>query len=392
MNKHSKQTTSSVGKAAVFPILFGFFVMGFVDVVGIATNYVKEDFALSDTLANLIPMMVFLWFALFSIPTGILMGKAGRRNTVVIALCITALAMLLPLFFYDFGCVLLAFALLGIGNTMLQVALNPMVANVVNADKVTSVLTLGQFFKAISSFLGPIIAGVAASFWGDWKLIFIVYSLTTVLSIVWLLLVVRGEETQKAAKEETKATFKSTLLLFKDKYILLLFLGILFIVGIDVGLNTTIPKLLMEKTGLPLSKAGLGTSLYFAARTTGAFIGAILLTKIAAVRFLKISMFLAIVAFVLLLFTASSEVMFAMIVLVGLACSNVFSILFSFALRHKPDRDNEISALMIMGVSGGALVTPFMGVVADTFGQVPGLSILLICMLYIGFAAFRVKE
>lgn len=392
MNKHSKHTTSSVGKAAVFPILFGFFVMGFVDVVGIATNYVKEDFALSDTLANLIPMMVFLWFALFSIPTGILMGKAGRRNTVVIALCITALAMLLPLFFYDFGCVLLAFALLGIGNTMLQVALNPMVANVVNADKVTSVLTLGQFFKAISSFLGPIIAGVAASFWGDWKLIFIVYSLTTVLSIVWLLLVVRGEETKKAAKEETKATFKSTLLLFKDKYILLLFLGILFIVGIDVGLNTTIPKLLMEKTGLPLSKAGLGTSLYFAARTTGAFIGAILLTKIAAVRFLKISMFLAIVAFVLLLFTASSEVMFAMIVLVGLACSNVFSILFSFALRHKPDRDNEISALMIMGVSGGALVTPFMGVVADTFGQVPGLSILLICMLYIGFAAFRVKE
>ena len=125
---------------AIYPILFGFFVMGFADVVGIATNYVKVDFSLSDTLANLIPMMVFLWFALFSIPTGVMMGKLGRRNTVVIALAVTALAMLLPLFFYDFACILLAFALLGIGNTILQVSLNPMVANVVSPDRITSVL------------------------------------------------------------------------------------------------------------------------------------------------------------------------------------------------------------------------------------------------------------
>ena len=86
--------------SAIFPILFGFFVMGFVDVVGIATNYVKMDFGLSDTLANLLPMMVFLWFALFSVPTGIWMGRHGRRNTVVVALAITTLAMLIPLCLY----------------------------------------------------------------------------------------------------------------------------------------------------------------------------------------------------------------------------------------------------------------------------------------------------
>lgn len=388
LDMHSEQKHSRSGKAAVFPVLFGFFVMGFVDVVGIATNYVKEDFSLSDTLANLIPMMVFLWFALFSVPTGILMGKAGRRNTVVIALGITALAMLLPLFFYSFGFILLAFALLGIGNTMLQVALNPMVASVVGAGKLTSVLTLGQFFKAVSSFLGPVLAGAAASYWGDWKLVFVVYAFTTLLSIGWLLLVVRDGE----RREEARATFATTLSLFADKYIVLLFLGILFIVGIDVGLNTTIPKLLMEKAGMPLGKAGLGSSLYFAARTIGAFAGAILLAKIPAARFLKGSMFLAVLSFVLLLSSASREIMYVMIVLVGLACSNVFSILFSFALRHRPDRDNEISALMIMGVSGGALVTPFMGVVADCFGQVAGLSVLLVCMLYIGFASFKVEK
>ncbi|MDL2282768.1 MFS transporter, partial [Parabacteroides sp. OttesenSCG-928-G06] len=188
-----KQPVSPVNKA-IYPILFGFFVMGFADVVGIATNYVKIDFSLSDTLANLLPMMVFLWFAVFSIPTGILMGKIGRRNTVVTSLFITALGMLLPLFFYDFTCILLAFALLGIGNTILQVSLNPMIAYVVKPDKMTSVLTLGQFVKAISSFLGPIIAAFAASFWGDWKWIFLVYSVTSLLSMLWLLLTVPGKE------------------------------------------------------------------------------------------------------------------------------------------------------------------------------------------------------
>lgn len=380
---NNKQTSK-----AIYSILFGFFVMGFVDVVGIATNYVKVDFALSDTLANLIPMMVFLWFALFSIPTGILMGKAGRRNTVVIALAITTLAMLLPLFFYDFACILLAFALLGIGNTILQVSLNPMVANVVNPQRITSVLTLGQFIKAVSSFLGPIIAGVAASFWGDWKLIFAVYAATTLVSTIWLIAVIPGKE----QLEETGATFATTLSLFKDKYIVSLFLGILFIVGIDVGLNTTIPKLLMDRTGMALSEAGLGTSLYFAARTIGPFAGAFLLAKFSAGRFLKYSMLVAIVAFVLLLVVPSMWSMFVMIVIVGLACANVFSIIFSFALQHKPERANEISALMIMGVSGGALVTPLMGVVADSFGQVAGLSVLLLCILYISLISFRINK
>ncbi|MEZ3598137.1 MAG: MFS transporter [Paramuribaculum sp.] len=77
----------------IFPILCGFFVMGFVDLVGISTNYVKSDFGLSDSVANLLPMMVFVWFALFSIPTGLLMGKLGRRNTVLAGMILTVEAV-----------------------------------------------------------------------------------------------------------------------------------------------------------------------------------------------------------------------------------------------------------------------------------------------------------
>lgn len=379
--------TKSISKVALFPLLFGFFIMGFVDVVGIATNYVKKDFLLSDTLANLIPMMVFLWFAVCSVPTGMLMRKIGKKNTVEVALAVTFLAMLLPLFAYNFTVVLLAFALLGIGNTMLQVALNPMVASVVSSDKITSILTLGQFLKAVSSFLGPLIAGAAASVWGNWKLIFIVYAVTTLLSALWLMFAV-----QSAEDEGTKKTSLATVLsLFKDNYILMLFMGILLVVGIDVGLNTTIPKILMEKLGMELSEAGLGTSLYFSARTIGAFVGAFVLAKVASNVFLKYSMAIAVLAFFGLLWADSLWTLGAVIVVLGLACANVFSILFSYALQHRPQQDNEISALMIMGVSGGALITPLMGILSDAFNQTASLLLLLLCLLYLGYVSFRLK-
>lgn len=363
----------------LLPILFGFFVMGFVDVVGIATNYVKNDFALSDTLANLIPMMVFLWFAVCSIPTGIMMSRIGRRNTVLLSMAMTAVAMIMPLLSYSFACALMAFALLGIGNTILQVSLNPMVAQVVAGDRVASVLTLGQFVKAISSFLGPVIAGVAASFFGNWKLIFAAYAVVTVLAGLWLLLSIERDTPEK----EQTASFRSAVSLFTDKIILLLFIGILAIVGIDVGLNTSIPKLLMEKAGLPLSEAGLGTSLYFVAKTVGTFAGTFILAKIAGKRFMRVSMVVAIVAFVAMLFVHELWLLSVLIVVVSFACANVFSIIFSYALQHKPAKANEISALMIMGVSGGAVVMPFMGVLSDSFGQVAGLIPLLVCMVYL---------
>lgn len=379
--------TIKTRNGAIYPILFGFFIMGFVDVVGIATNYVKVDFNLSDTLANTIPMMVFLWFALFSIPTGLMMGKIGRKKTVLVALFVNFFAMLLPLFVYDFAAVLLAFTLLGIGNTILQVSLNPMVSQVVNEGKLTSVLTLGQFIKAISSFLGPIIAGTSAAYFGDWKFIFIIYSAVSVLSILWMYFSVPDIKDEKIVS----SSFATTISLFKDKYVLLLFLGILFIVGIDVGLNTSIPKLLMEKTGMSLNEAGLGISLYFAARTIGAFAGAILLARYSPIKFLKYTMISAIICFVLLLMFSQLWLLFAMIVIIGLACANVFSIIFSSALQHKPERSNEISALMIMGVSGGALVMPIMGYLSDSFGQVAGISILLICLVYILGLSFKLK-
>ena len=149
-------------------VMLAFFTMGFVDLVGIATNYIKSDFALNDTMANLMPSMVFLWFLIFSVPTGMLMNRIGRRKTVLLSIVVTIMALLVPLLHYSFAMMLIAFSLLGIGNTLMQVSLNPLVSNIVSGDRLASTLTFGQFVKAIASFLAPIIAAWAVIRFGDW--------------------------------------------------------------------------------------------------------------------------------------------------------------------------------------------------------------------------------
>lgn len=363
------------------PVILSFFVMGIVDVVGVSTNYIRKDFSLDDFAASMIPMMVFLWFAIFSIPTGILMNRIGRKKTVLIAIAISLLSLLLPYLFYDFYVVIIAFALLGIGNTILQVSLNPLVASIVNGEKLASTLTFGQFVKAIASFVGPIIASIAAKQYGDWRLIFIVFVAVSLIAFIWLYLTPIKADEKKETTGQT--TFSSTLTLLKDNLILQLFLGIIFIVGIDVCMNTNTPQLLIQRLGMATDDAALGSSLYFAARTLGAFLGSFILMKCKPSVFLRINMIVAIIAFAIILFAAEQWLLFSAVILVGFTCANVFSIIFSVALQYKPQQTNEISSLMIMGVAGGAIITPIAGLLSKNMGLAAGFGLLLLCVIYI---------
>lgn len=153
--KTAEKRNVHIGFGTMMPVLFAFFIMGFCDLVGISSNYVKQDFGLTEIEANYLPSMVFLWFFIFSVPAGLLMNRIGRKTTVLLSMGFTILAMIIPVVSYNFPMILLAFALLGIGNTILQVSINPLLANVVSPQVLTSRLTAGQFVNAISSFALP---------------------------------------------------------------------------------------------------------------------------------------------------------------------------------------------------------------------------------------------
>ncbi len=370
---------NKVSFSQIAPVMAGFFVMGFIDVVGIASNYIKKDFGLSDTLSNLMLMMVYLWFFLLSVPFGVMMDKTGRKKTVLISLAVTCAALVIPVVSYNLPALLLTFALIGIGNTIIQVSANSLVADIVSGDKVASNLTFGQFIKSISSFLGPVLAGFAALHFNNWKLIFPAFALISLLTGLWLYFTKIEESPVKPGK----TSIKSCLSLLNDRFILSLFFGIVLVVGIDVGLNATLPKYLIQKAGLSLEKAGLGTSLYFAAKTAGNFLGAFLLLKIPVRKFYTTTTILAMVALIATMLMNNLTGILAGIFAIGLAVANIFSVIFSLALNKIPERKNELSGLMMMGIIGGALIPILMGLVSDTWGQVGALAVLLVCLIYL---------
>lgn len=365
----------------LIPVMFSFFTMGFVDLVGIATNYVKADFQLSDTLANLLPSMVFFWFLIFSVPTGMLMNKIGQRKTVLLSIVVTAAALLLPLINYSFASMLISFSLLGIGNTLMQVSLNPLLSNIVTGNRLASSLTLGQFVKAIASFLAPIIAGWAAVSWGNWKLLFLIFLVIAVIACV-LLGMTHIDESSSA--ETKSSTFGECFALLADKVVLISFLGIICHVGIDVGLNLTAPKLLMERLDMTLTGAGLATSVYFLFRTIGCFSGAFLLAYFPMKKVFTVSVLMMVAAMIGLFTMQSLAAHYVCIALVGLGNSNIFSMLFTRALLHLPNRKNEVSGLMIMGLFGGTIFPLFMGIVSDWMqSQIGAVAIMSIGVLYL---------
>ena len=355
------KTTSFYAK--LIPVMLCFFAMGFVDLVGIASNYVKADLNLSDSQANIFPSLVFFWFLIFSVPTGILMNR-----------------------------IVCSFSLLGIGNALMQTSLNPLLSNIISGDKLASSLTFGQFVKAIASFLAPYIAMWGATcaipqFGLSWRVLFPIYMIVAIIAILWLSATPIEEE-----KPDKASGFVDCLKLLGNPFIILCFLGIMCHVGIDVGTNTTAPKILMERLGMTLDEASFATSMYFIFRTIGCFSGAIILQKVSSKLFFIISVISMLVAMVLLFVSDAQYVIYTAIALIGFGNSNVFSIVFSQALLSLPEKKNEISGLMIMGLFGGTVFPLLMGFASDAMGQDGAVAVMTTGVIYLLFYTLKIKR
>ncbi|MBR1935308.1 MAG: MFS transporter [Muribaculaceae bacterium] len=384
---------NKVNRLAIIPLMLCFFAMGFVDLVGIASNYVKADLALDDKTANIFPSLVFFWFLIFSVPTGMLMNKIGRKRTVMLSLLVTLLSLLIPLFGNSFIIMLLSFSLLGIGNALMQTSLNPLVSTVLGGKNLASTLTFGQFIKAIASFLAPYLA-----MWGathvipdlglDWRVLFAIYLVVGILATA-LLGVTHIEEEPIEGKA---SSFVDCIKLLGKPLVLFSFLSIICHVGIDVGTNTTAPKLLMERLGMTLDQAAFATSLYFIFRTIGCLTGSFFLRVMNNKWFFLISVVMMALSMLGMFFGTSKVVLYTAIALVGYGNSNIFSMAFSTALQGVPDKQNEVSGLMIMGLFGGTIFPLLMGFASDAFAQAGAVAVMAVGVVYLFTYINKVKN
>ena len=381
-------TANKVQWSKLLPVFLSFIVMGFVDIIGVATSYIKQDFELTNFAVQFLPMMVLLWFFVLSVPAGVLQDKYGKRNMLNIGMLIQAVGLGLPFVSYSFGMMFASFILLGVGNTVIQVSANPLLQDVSPAEKLASYLSTSQFVKAIISFSGPLIATFMASAFGDWRLVFAVYGVTSTLAAVWL-----GLTPIKESKPDRKpASFASCFGLLKNRFVALMALSIFLIVGTEVAVNTNIANILIAKYGITLEKAAIGISVFFAGETIARLTGAIILNWIKPRPFLLITALVSLAGIVGIFVLPSYTLALVSIFIVGLGAGNMFPIIFSLGLEKMPDRANEISGLLIMAVSGGAVIPLVMGFVSTTVSPLASIAVIAACMLYVLWVAFYVRK
>ena len=384
-----KQSPNSKVVWQLVPMMLTFFAMGFVDLSGIATNYVKADFGLSDTLANLFTSMVFLWFFLVSIPTGMLMNKIGRHKTVLLSLVITLLAVALPLLGYNLPLMIVSFSLLGLGNAMMQVSINPLLSNIVSKKSLSGAVTFGQFVKAAAAFTSPILVGWAVLHFNNWRMIYAVFLVEGVIALISLWL----DKIPEERLESKTANFKENIELLSDMQVFWAFMAILCHVGIDVGVNVTAPKIMMEKLPLTLESAALANSVYFLFRTIASLFGAYILTKYSNRRFFAVSVLFLAAGLSGLIFFDNLKMLYVCMGLIGFGNACIFPVIFSQTMLAKPDKKNEVSALMIMGICGGAVFPVLMGAASDLLKSQDGAVMIMgICVAYLLFMTGKIKD
>ena len=373
-------------KNSTLPIFLVFLAIGFGDAVGPFVGLAKETFELSNFQAQIIPFVGFLMFGLLSIPMGILQDKTGKKPILLTGLIIALGGLVLPIFgLNQYLLFLLTILLLGAGAAILQVAGNPIMRDVSAPGTYARNLTFGQFIKAIGSLSGSLIPFVAARWLGmDWSVLFPIYSVALLITILWVWLTPIKERDK--TQEDVPASFSSCISLLNHKMVLAMVLGIFLYVGAEVTISSSAPLLLSENFGIDLQTFGiLGNTFFFLAIIIGRFAGTLVLNRISPVQFFKICCLFALVGLVLMGIPVQALSILG-IALTGLAFANIFPLIFSITVDAMPERSNEISGLMVTAIVGGAFIPPLAGFVADTYGLstslvVPGLAVVYLLVI-----------
>lgn len=390
MNKEN----SKISILKTGPIFLAFLCMGFGDAVGPLVSLVKTSFDLSNFQAQLISLSGFLMFGLLSIPLGVLQDKRGKKYMMNLGLIIAFIGLLVPIFNGMYGPVislenatqgkfillLFSILLLGAGATTLQVVGNPIMRDVSPEGKYSSNLSFAQSIKAVGSSLGFVLPPIAIQFYNlDWSILFPVYSILILINLLWFN-AVKFEE--KIDHSKNAASFKSCILLLKDKYVLMMVMGIFFYVGAEVSMSSGVPILLKEKFGITDFGLWVAWALFFLPILIGRFTGGVILRYLKPSLFLLITVIISLVGLALM-FTGDQVITFISIVLVGLGFANIFPLIFSITVDKMPERSNELSGLMVTAIVGGAIIPPIMGKVADLTSELTGFIIPLLAVIYI---------
>jgi FHS family L-fucose permease-like MFS transporter len=369
-------------RAKTLPIFLTFFLMGLADAMGPMSDGVKRQYELSNLVATLLPFFVFIAFAVFSLPGGLVAARIGKKSLLLLGLGLNAVALLIPsLQMPSFALLLGCIFLLGVGTTFLQVAGNPIMRDVSAEGAYSRNLSFAQGIKGIGSTLSTYLITALATrafFQGmGWRGAFPLFFVLMAMAFI-AVATLKVEET----KAERPPSLGTSLGLLKEPVFFLAVLGIFLYVGAESCMGRFL-KPTLEAFGMDDQAASkFGPSLFFLLLTLGRLLGSAFLTLMNALTCFRISCLLGGLGAAALM-TGSQALAIPGVVAAGLGFANIWPMLFSITVEKKPECASELSGLMCMAISGGALLPLLMGWFLDLGWQAFAFIVPVAAFLYL---------
>lgn len=363
-------------------IYLAFFVMGVADAMGPFSEAVRQNYQLSNVVATLLSFFVFIAFAVFSVPGGVLAAKIGKKNLLLLGLGLNAAAMLIPcLFEPGFAFLLGCIFVLGVGTTLLQVAGNPIMRDVSAEGKYSRNLSLAQGFKGVGSTISSYLVTAAAGFFLlerlGWRAVFPIFFVLMLITFIWAALL-KIEET----KAEVPPSIGSSLALLGKPFVAFAVFGIFLYVGAEVCMGRFLMPLMKGMGVADGTASKFGPAFFFLMLTAGRLLGPVILHWITPRTFFVISAVLGLAGALILMFGNALLTPLGVLA-AGLGYANIWPMLFSITVEKDPKHSSELSGLMCMAIAGGAVVPLLMGKFVDSGWGQNAFLVPAICFVYL---------
>lgn len=363
---------------------------------------VRDSFKLSHTLAGFLPFAFFIAYGVMSIPSGMLLKKLDKKTMLILPFILAFAAALFFILIHNFPSYLLSLFLIGAGMAMLQVVINPLLRVAGGEEHFAAYSVTAQLFFGGAAYLGPIlysylVLNLGTNYTGGNLLLDILYKLTPKnlpwVSLYWIfafialamaaVLYIIKIPKIKLKEDEQAGPWETYKNLFKNKIVILYFIGIFAYVGSEQGIGNWISEFLRTYHHLNPETVGAHTvSLYWGLLTLGCVLGIILL-KLFDSRKILISFASLAILFLTISLFGSAKIVVYTFPMIGFFYSVMWSIIFSLALNSLPENHGSSSGILCTGIIGGAIVPLIIGALADLIGLRFGMMFLYLTLGYI---------
>ena len=387
---------------SLISVFFVFLAMGFGDAAGQLVSVVEKAFNVTPFTASLVSLSGMIMFGVLSVPTGVWQSKIGKKKMLTIGLILFLAGAVLPILAFNFPIILLAVLLMGAGATILQVSGNPLIRDVSEEGKYSSMLSFAQSLKAIgtlSTSLILVLIGTSLMKYGwfsftpeggetidmGFRILFPIFAMVLLITLVMVVVFVPSNVSKS---DEKPTTLGNCIRALGNPFILMMFLAIFFYCGAEASMFNRIPSILSENTSVT---PAMGNIVLIISLFVGRFLGGVILQKMSAKKFLGITVAVSIIGNLLLFLPYNAFTTWLSFILIGIGFANIFPLIFSICVDHKPEMSNEISGLMTTAIVGAAIVPLFTGAMAGV-GIRYAFIVPLCCLAYLCFVTMRVSK